>query len=88
MSKRPADRYSTAGELGAAVLSAVAETKTPAKRPGLRRDALVAALTDPFNVLVLAALLLVGVLLHTLALMVALGLAVYAAAVWRSYHDF
>ena len=64
MSKRPADRYATAGELGAAVLAARAAT-TPAKPPRIRRDALVAALTDPFNVIVLAALILVGALVHT-----------------------
>ena len=87
MSKRPADRYATAGELGAAVLAAAAAT-TPAKPPRIRRDALVAALTDPFNVIVLAALILVGALLHTVGLMVGLALAVYAVGVWRSYHDF
>ena len=87
MSKRPADRYATAGELGAAVLAATAAT-TPAKPPRIRRDALVTALTDPFNVIVLAALILVGALLHTVGLMVGLALAVYAVGVWRSYHDF
>jgi serine/threonine-protein kinase len=87
MSKRPADRFATAGELGAAVLDAAAP-RTPATAPRLRRDALVAALTDPFNVLVLAGLILAGALLHTVALMVGLGLTVYAVGVWRSYHDF
>jgi len=37
---------------------------------------------------VLAALILVGALLHTVGLMVGLALAVYAVGVWRSYHDF
>ena len=87
MAVDPADRFQSAGELGAADLDAAAAT-TPAKPPRIRRDALAAALTDPFNVIVLAALILVGALLHTVGLMVGLALAVYAVGVWRSYHDF
>ena len=86
MSKRPADRYPSAGELGAAVLAAVATP--PARSPRIRRDALVSALTDPFNVVLLCALLVAGALLGTVRLMVGLALAVYAAAVWRTYQDF
>ena len=54
----------------------------------MRRGALVAALTDPFNVVLFGALLVAGALLGTVRLMVPLALAVYAAAVWRSYQDF
>jgi serine/threonine protein kinase len=89
MAQRPRDRYATAGELGAAV---VAEERAPARRrlprlPQLRRDLLVAALTDSFNLVLLAALLAVGVLLGTFALMVPLAVAVYLAGVLRSYRD-
>ena len=87
MSKRPADRYATAGELGAAVLAAVARP-TPTHSPRVRRDALVAALTDPFNVVLFGVLLVAGALLGTVRLMVGLALVVYAAAVWRTYQDF
>ena len=87
MSKRPADRYATAGELGAAVLAAVARP-TPTHSPRVRRDALVAALTDPFNVVLFGVLLVAGALLGTVRLMVLLALVVYAAGVWRTYHDF
>ena len=87
MSKRPSDRYATAGELGAAVLAAV-EPRPHTNAPRVRRGALVAALTDPFNVVLFGALLVAGALLGTVRLMVPLALAVYAAAVWRSYQDF
>jgi serine/threonine protein kinase len=87
MSKRPADRYSSAGELGEAVLAAATAPRAVAA-PRVRRGALVAAVTDPFNVVLLGALLVAGALLGTVRLMVALALAVYAAAVWRSYQDF
>jgi hypothetical protein len=49
------------------------------RRPG--RDALVAAATEPFNVAVLAGLLVAGAVLGTVALMVPLALLVYAAGV-------
>ncbi len=88
MSKRPADRYASAGELGAAVLAAVEPRPHAHARPRVRRGALVAALTDPFNVVLFGALLVAGALLGTVRLMVPLALAVYAAAVWRSYQDF
>jgi len=54
----------------------------------VRREALVSALTDPFNVVALCALLVAGALLGTVRLMVGLALVVYAAAVWRTYQDF
>jgi serine/threonine protein kinase len=87
MSKRPADRYRTAGELGTAVLAAVSAPAALAA-PRIRRDALAAGLTDPFNVVLFGALLVAGALLGTVRLMVPLALAVYAAGVWRTYKDF
>jgi serine/threonine protein kinase len=98
MSKRPQDRYARAGEVGAAMLAA-ASASAPAPRtspararrlvpgPPVRRDLLLAALTDPFNVVLLCALLAVGALLGTVALMAALGALVYVAGVVRSYRD-
>jgi serine/threonine protein kinase len=96
MSKRPEDRYARAGEVGAAILAAgggpAPQTSSlPAKRtaavPRVRRDVLMAALTDPFNVVLLCALLIVGALLGTVALMAPLAALVYAAGVVRSYRD-
>ena len=56
---------------------------------GRRREIelVVAALTEPFNVVVLGALLVAGALLDTVALMVPLALVVYALSVWRSLRD-
>jgi serine/threonine protein kinase len=102
MSKRPADRYATAGEVGAAALAAVSpkapRPATAAAAPAavaragaaagrVRRDVLVAALTDPFNVVVFGALLVAGALLGTVGLMIPLALLVYAVGVVRSYRD-
>jgi serine/threonine-protein kinase len=100
MSKRPQDRYARAGEVGAAMLAAAsASASAPAARTSpararrsvpaapVRSDLLLAALTDPFNVVLLCALLVVGALLGTVALMAALGALVYAAGVVRSYRD-
>jgi serine/threonine protein kinase len=95
MSKRPDDRYTTAGEVGTAMLAAAGGPALPATAraprgplaPGIRRDLLVAALTDPFNVVLLCALLIVGAVLGTVVLMVPLAALVYAAGVVRSYRD-
>jgi serine/threonine-protein kinase len=100
MSKVPRDRYATAGAVGAAMLAArtipKARTVEPAApRPArltalagrVRRDLLVAALTDPFNVLLLGALLVTGAILGTVALMIPLALLVYGVGVIRSYRD-
>jgi serine/threonine-protein kinase len=103
MAKLPQERYERAGELGAALVAAartsVAAARTsveapparapatPAERGRGRPGVLTAALTDPFNVVLLAALLVVGAALGALALMVPLALVVYAAGVARSYFD-
>jgi serine/threonine protein kinase len=97
MSKRPRDRYVTAGEVGTAMVAAAGR---PARRAGptaaalptwaagrVRRDLLVAALTDPFNVVLLGALVAAGALLGTVVLMIPLALLVYAIGVVRSYRD-
>jgi serine/threonine protein kinase len=88
MSKRPQDRYATAGAVGAAMLDAGRPRPRGASIPAagrIRRDPLVAALTDPFNVVLLAALLATGALLGTVALMIPLALLVYAVGVVHSY---
>ena len=91
MSKVPSERYASAGELAAA-LTAAAE-RGPVKRArsapvgGPRGDVLVTALTEPFNVVLLAALLVAGVALHMLALLAPIAVLVYAVAVARSYFD-
>jgi hypothetical protein len=69
--------------------------RAPARRPairlalpdGERGRLLVAALSDRFNLAVLGVLLAVGIALDTVALMVPMALAVYAAGVARSYLD-
>jgi serine/threonine protein kinase len=100
MAKRPEDRYATAGEVGTAMLAAAdrptrrtAPTRAPpstsaATAPGrVRRDVLLAALSEPFNVVLLGALLVAGALLGTVTLMIPLALLVYAVSVIRSYRD-
>jgi serine/threonine protein kinase len=98
MSKRPGERQPSAGDLGRDILAAAASRERPAPRPGadgngqpttrrVRTDLLVAALTEPFNVVVLAALLAVGAILGAFPLMIVLALLVYGAGVARSYLD-
>jgi serine/threonine-protein kinase len=94
MSKRPEDRYATAGEVGSAALAALtAPARHPARRPlpaptpRVRRDRLVPALKDPFNLVLLAALLVAGAALGTVLLMIPLALLVYAAGVTWSYRS-
>jgi len=66
----------------------------PAKRavpappsPPARRDLARAALREPFNLAVLAVLLVAGIALGPVTLAVPLAVAVYAAGVLRSYLD-
>jgi serine/threonine protein kinase len=96
MSKRPQDRYATAGEVGVAMEAAAggsirrtasSSVPLPAWAGRVRRDVLVAALTDPFNVVLLGALLVTGALLGTVVLMIPLALLVYAAGVVHSYRN-
>jgi serine/threonine-protein kinase len=90
MSKRPEDRYQSAGEVGAAVQAAMQPAEKRARAlpaPRVDRELLIASLSDPFNVVLLGALLVAGVLLDAAALMIPLALLVYAAGVYRSYRD-
>ena len=110
MSKRPEDRYASAGAVAVALEAALAEREAarraapaprdpppaplpapvpealPPARPAPRED-LVAALTDPFNVVLLGALLVAGAVLDTVGLMIPLALLVYAVGVHRSYRE-
>jgi serine/threonine protein kinase len=96
MSKKPGDRYSTAGDLARAATEAVGPAVAEHRkreRPrvaGSRRPetgVLVQAMIEPFNLLVLAGLILTGFLLDELVLMIPLGIAVYALAVAISYRS-
>jgi serine/threonine-protein kinase len=58
-----------------------------APRAPEHRELLIAALTDRFNVGVLAGLLVIGAVIGAIGLMVPLAVLVYAAAVWRAYRD-
>jgi serine/threonine protein kinase len=96
MAKRPEDRYARAGELGDALLDAVAghapsrtaPAPAPAEPGGPARGAiLVAALKDRFNLAVLAVLLAAGLAFGAGIPLLLLALLVYAAGVARSYHD-
>jgi serine/threonine protein kinase len=94
MAKRPEERYAAAGEVGTAILAAADPAPAPAApappartAPRLQSGLLVAALTDPFNVVLLGALIVTGELLGSLQLMIPLALLVYAAGVVRSYRD-
>ena len=94
LAKRPEDRFATAGELGAAMLAAAGASAPARRKPGRvpavrdeRRDLLVTAATEPFNVVLLALLLIAGALLDSLPLMIPLALLVYAAGIARSMRD-
>lgn len=113
MSKRPEDRFATAGELGAATLAAteqpVADPQTAVKAREAARDMAVRmrrrawlrspaagsaawggtlsrALLDPFNLIVLAGMLVAGAILGALPLTVPFAAAVYAFATAWTYH--
>jgi hypothetical protein len=96
LAKRPEDRFATAGELGAALLAAAGTTAPARRRPGRaparaprgpQRDLLITAATEPFNVVLLALLLIAGALLDSLPLMIPLALLVYGAGIARSMRD-
>jgi serine/threonine protein kinase len=97
MDKRPEERYTTAGEVGEAVLAAAdAPVVAPAPPrpdavwppPGPPRGRLVAAaMREPFNLAVLVVIVVAGAALSALAVAVPLALLVYAAGVLRSYRD-
>jgi serine/threonine-protein kinase len=92
MSKRPEDRFETAGAVGSAALAAV-DARAPrvgmpaVTPPRLDREKLVKAASEPFNVVLLAALLVAGAVLGTVGLMIPLALLVYVVAVVWSYRS-
>ena len=63
----------------------LSEHAAPPAPPVARR--LGIALSDPFNIAVLAVLVVIGVALGAFALMLPLALLVYAAGVARTYLD-
>jgi hypothetical protein len=78
------------------MLAAAGTTAPARRRPGRgpavavrseQRDLLVTAATEPFNVVLLALLLIAGALLGNLPLMIPLALLVYGAGVVRSMRD-
>jgi serine/threonine protein kinase len=84
LAKRPQDRFQTAGELSAALVTAGPRAAAP-RRARPRADLLVASLTEPFNLVVLGVLLALGALFGTLAVMAPLALIVYLVAVALRY---
>ena len=101
MEKRASDRFDTAGELGRVALEAVAPTNAPrARQPaaapgssqssprgGHKRALVRNALIDPFNLAILAGMLVAGLALGVLALILPIAVAVYGLAAARTYFD-
>jgi serine/threonine-protein kinase len=100
MSKRPDDRPPSAGVFAAALRQALQDsaersearvaptwTPPPPRAPDIepRPPGLLEALADPLNLALLAALVLLGALLDTVALTLPLAFLVYAVGVVRSY---
>jgi serine/threonine-protein kinase len=91
MSKDPADRYATAGEVSAAMHAALwapppVRRADTAPRPA-RRGRLAEAALDPFNVVLAGSLLVAGALLHTVRLTIVLACLVYGTGVVLRYRD-
>jgi hypothetical protein len=101
MEKRPSDRFDTAGELGRAALEAADAPGVPAERPALapqatrrpysrgeyNRSLVQNALTDRFNLAILAGMLIAGLLLDVILLILPVALVVYGLAAARTYFD-
>jgi serine/threonine protein kinase len=90
----PSPRRAAAAERAAAAAArprparpVQAPATPPAPAAPEPRELLLAAAGDPFNVVLFAALIVVGVALGTVVLMAPLALLVYAAGVLRSYRD-
>jgi hypothetical protein len=89
MSKDPAHRYATAGELARAAREAVGAPPAPPPPPPVdeRRAVVGRALVDPLALGAAATIVVAGLIFGGLALAVALALAVYGAGVLRAYLD-
>ena len=101
MEKRPSDRFETAGELGRAALEAAGAAGAPAERPppaapaprkpysrgDYNRALVLNALTDRFNLVIFAGMLVAGLLLGVLLLILPVALVVYGLAAARTYFD-
>jgi Protein kinase domain len=101
MQKQPEDRFQSAGELGRAVTEAAAggtpvrqpsvTAPRPAPRPYTRgqynRALILNALTTPFNVLLLAGMLIAGVVLGAFGFLLPVAIVLYVAAAVRTYFD-
>jgi hypothetical protein len=93
MAKDAADRFQTAGDLGDAATAAMQPMSAPlpgpleAGQPG-RRSALIAnALLHPFNIVLLAAMLIAGSAFGALHYVVPAAVVIYLAAVAFTYVD-
>ena len=65
----------------------MAEARRPYSRSDYNRALILNALTQPFNVLLLAAVLIAGLLLDAFLPLLAVGLVVYGIAAARTYFD-
>jgi chromosome segregation ATPase len=65
----------------------VAEELRPYSRAEYNRSLVANALTSPFNVAILAAMLIAGLLLHVFAILAPVALVVYGIAAARTYFD-
>ena len=101
MEKSPDDRFQSAGDLGRAITEAAAgggpaRQTAPATSPGrpppytrgqYNRALIVNALTAPFNVLLLAGLLIAGIVLGAFSFLLPVAIVLYVAAAVRTYFD-
>jgi hypothetical protein len=89
MSKDPAHRYASAGDLSRAVLAAVGEPPAPPPAAPVddRRALAKRALADPFSLVAAGVIVLAGVILGGLALALPLAFVVYLAGAVRAYLD-